>query len=266
MTRRRFGAWRGSAAAVCLLLPALAAACLDLDLDPITPAPPLTSAPTVLSQAESRANATQTRQASLGVITLPGSAGTPAPDVFPLYVFPARETSRCPGVLRAADYIELTCFPPEQELRLLVYEPGSTSRLPGRFYGEFRLAVDGEGYLKLRLNNGRGTDYEYVLINARNNRELYPAVHNCPRMSWSGLVQNQTARVNFTDGARVNLREWPASGSEGVVGKYSEGTEMKLLAGPACGEGFLWWKVNVQGQGGWMAEGDGIERYLEPWK
>jgi hypothetical protein len=75
------------------------------------------------------------------------------------------------------------------------------------------------------------------------------------------------ARVTFTDGLPLRIRSEPdASTTSNVVTQVPEGMEMDILAGPECGDNFVWWRVRTaSGVTGWVAEGDFEDYYVEPW-
>jgi hypothetical protein len=81
------------------------------------------------------------------------------------------------------------------------------------------------------------------------------------------FVIGQAARVTFTDGASLNLRQSPDF-SAPVLNKIPEGTRLIIKKGPECGpDNTTWWYVETDGGiSGWVVEAkDGIVN-LEPWK
>ncbi len=80
-------------------------------------------------------------------------------------------------------------------------------------------------------------------------------------------------RLHIGDRARVamypyenqRIRQEPSSGSA-ILTLFRPGTLMKILEGPVCANGWVWWKVQsyTTGDIGWTAEGDSNSYWLEP--
>ncbi len=91
-----------------------------------------------------------------------------------------------------------------------------------------------------------------------------------PEGSLLWLDCSQETRLSFGMTAYVvpgmgsnALRDAPGltrSGST-VIGEIPENGEMRLLDGPTCVDGYLWWFVDHNGQRGWTAEGEGNTIY-----
>jgi hypothetical protein len=62
-----------------------------------------------------------------------------------------------------------------------------------------------------------------------------------------------------------NLRSNPGESNE-LIGYIEPGQAMKILEGPECADGWIWWKVNTLETDltGWTAEGDGQNYWLIP--
>ncbi len=75
------------------------------------------------------------------------------------------------------------------------------------------------------------------------------------------LRKGMIARVVTPDG--VNLRAQP-SRAAAIIGKFPQNTTLQLTGDPVCREGWRWWQVSVQGENGWMSEGDRLEYYIAP--
>jgi hypothetical protein len=57
--------------------------------------------------------------------------------------------------------------------------------------------------------------------------------------------------------------------SDNIIAGFTPGMFVKLVDGPVCADGFVFWKVEsrfIPGGVGWTAEGDGISYFLEPLK
>jgi SH3-like domain-containing protein len=73
------------------------------------------------------------------------------------------------------------------------------------------------------------------------------------------------ARVTINDGVSLRLRNNPGISGQ-FVAKLSEGTVFKILDGPKCLDGYSWWKIQINDETGWVAEGDNNDYFIEPWK
>ncbi len=57
--------------------------------------------------------------------------------------------------------------------------------------------------------------------------------------------------------------------SNAVIAQIYPQTLVKVVEGPVCADGLVFWKVEnakIPGGSGWTAEGDGIQYWLEPFK
>jgi|GEM_PF-2701876 len=79
------------------------------------------------------------------------------------------------------------------------------------------------------------------------------------------LAVGDIAVVNSTPPEPNRVRSHPVIG-ENVRGRLQPGEAMKILDGPVCANGWVWWDVQglEQELRGWTAEGDGSERWLLP--
>jgi hypothetical protein len=79
------------------------------------------------------------------------------------------------------------------------------------------------------------------------------------------LQPGMEAEVSFRLGLRLRIREEP--GLDGrIITSMPRGTQMAILDGPVCREGYKWWNVEIADSGmtGWMAEGEPRLYYLDP--
>lgn len=85
---------------------------------------------------------------------------------------------------------------------------------------------------------------------------------NCPGTLPSAVSVGSRARVTFTDGTPLRLRQTPG----GVfIRDLAEGTPFTIIGGPSCQGGFTWWNVQLDnGTTGWSAEGDNDTYFMEP--
>ena len=90
-----------------------------------------------------------------------------------------------------------------------------------------------------------------------------PNTPSCPGAPATRLTVGQTARVTFTDGAPLNVRNAPSGDS---IVQIPEGTGMTIIEGPSCANSYQWWNLRLEnGTVGWAAEGDTESYFLEPY-
>jgi hypothetical protein len=114
--------------------------------------------------------------------------------------------------------------------------------------------VDGSGLTRL-TNSPEDEDFPDWMIPAP----------DCSA-GWTRLSVGSRAVV--TPGDFPNrVRSEPEVGDNIIQLLYPD-TIVKILAGPVCVGGLVFWKVendSIPGGSGWTAEGDGTEYYLEPY-
>jgi hypothetical protein len=80
------------------------------------------------------------------------------------------------------------------------------------------------------------------------------------------LVPGTIAQVSPGDNPN-RVRKGPSKADE-VIAQIYPATIVKVIEGPACADGLVFWKVankSIPGGAGWTAEGDGKEYYLIPY-
>jgi hypothetical protein len=89
----------------------------------------------------------------------------------------------------------------------------------------------------------------------------------CPKAMTQRLQPDMRARVTFTDGKPLRVRQEAGKGAA-VLGQMAEGATFVVSGGPECVGDGLWWKVKIDDGGleGWVLEGEGGTYYVEPWK
>jgi hypothetical protein len=68
--------------------------------------------------------------------------------------------------------------------------------------------------------------------------------------------------VRISPGPPNNLRSGPTLNSR-IVGQLQASTELEIVGGPVCADGYTWWQVRRLRQEGWTAQGDHNEYWLE---
>lgn len=78
------------------------------------------------------------------------------------------------------------------------------------------------------------------------------------------LAISTYARTTAAQGQTLRLRTAPGLDAASV-GRLAGGTQVQVLAGPICADGYTWWQIAAaDGLIGWAAEGQGGIYYLEP--
>lgn len=91
-----------------------------------------------------------------------------------------------------------------------------------------------------------------------------PNVPECPPAPPVRLAVGDSARVTFTDGTSLNVRTAPAGD---FIMQVPEGTQATIIEGPVCADGYQWFNLDFgNGTGGWAAEGDPEDYFLEPFE
>lgn len=83
---------------------------------------------------------------------------------------------------------------------------------------------------------------------------------------WMRLKAGGYAKVAQNTPSPNRVREAPHTSAE-IIQQLYPGEIVRVLEGPVCENGLVFWKVenqSIPGGVGWTAEGDGIEYYLEP--
>jgi len=93
----------------------------------------------------------------------------------------------------------------------------------------------------------------------------------CPGAPEPRVEVGDDARVTFTDGLPLRIRDTPAVENDNVIAQISEGTAFVITGGPVCGqipnadEAYVFWEIEIEATGltGWVAEGDESAYYIE---
>lgn len=108
---------------------------------------------------------------------------------------------------------------------------------------------------------------EVTLQEDGNGEEPDPASEdplNCRPAPPSRLSIGMDATVSYRLSLRLRIREAPGLSSS-VITAMNRGTEMTIVDGPVCRDGYLWWKIEKDNAiSGWSAEGEPWMYYLEP--
>jgi von Hippel-Lindau disease tumor suppressor protein len=83
---------------------------------------------------------------------------------------------------------------------------------------------------------------------------------------WTRLKAGSYAKVSQDQPAPNRVRQGPDTSAK-IIYRIDPGELLRLMEGPICTNGLIFWKVEstlIPGGVGWTAEGDGKEYYLEP--
>jgi hypothetical protein len=95
-----------------------------------------------------------------------------------------------------------------------------------------------------------------------------PPKVDCPGALPPRLAVGEPARVTFSNGLSVRVREEPSTDdSVAVLFMLPEGSVFTVIGGPVCAEHWLWWEIEMaNGVSGWASEGSPDQGYfLEPY-
>ncbi len=95
----------------------------------------------------------------------------------------------------------------------------------------------------------------------------------CPNAPRSRLQVGDSARVTYTNGLTLRVRQDPIFDKDNVLVQIKEGTQFQIIGGPVCaiitetGMSFVFWQIQVSSPRviGWAAEGDSVNYYIEKW-
>jgi hypothetical protein len=93
------------------------------------------------------------------------------------------------------------------------------------------------------------------------------ATPNCDK-GFSRLAIGETITV-IEAGHPNRVRSTPHITDENIIGQISSGMTGKIVDGPVCLDGLVFWKIasqSVPGGFGWTAEGGGTNRWLEQYQ
>lgn len=93
----------------------------------------------------------------------------------------------------------------------------------------------------------------------------------CPGAPAPRVALGDKARVTFTNGLPLRVRDTPVVNNSNVTAQIAEGTAFTITDGPRCApipntsDSFVYWKIKVDSTGltGWVAEGDNSTYFIE---
>jgi uncharacterized protein YgiM (DUF1202 family) len=86
----------------------------------------------------------------------------------------------------------------------------------------------------------------------------------CPNAPPTRLVLHERGRVMDDDPRSINVRDGPGTDYE-ILGSIEVDEVFYVLDGPNCSGGYAWYRVRHNDLEGWLAEGDAVNYYVEPY-
>ncbi|MBE2269851.1 MAG: SH3 domain-containing protein [Anaerolinea sp.] len=86
----------------------------------------------------------------------------------------------------------------------------------------------------------------------------------CPNAPPTRLIVYQRARVATADPRPVNVRSGAGTQNDRIA-QIPSNEVFFVLDGPVCSERYAWYRIDFDGVVGWIAEGDNISYYVEPY-
>jgi hypothetical protein len=116
-------------------------------------------------------------------------------------------------------------------------------------------------------NSHRVTELQYAAHGSAWSSNMKISVNPDCTAGWTQFAIGEYAAVAGQNDTPNRVRSGPSLGDE-VITQVYPGTPLKIMEGPVCADGLIFWKVehkSIPGGSGWTAEGDGSEYWLEPY-
>lgn len=175
--------------------------------------------------------------------------------------------------------LEIINFKPYQNLKLIFYRRNGGLNACGFGVADFvtiaEVQVDENGSLtvplrgdsdeeKLFVNTVIDIDSGQVEIPGSTGLNTSCSIDNsssCPGAPQQKVQNGSSAHV-CTQQDHLTVRSKPQIGGSEIL-KLETGTMFNIVGGPKCSDGFSWWKIDVNGTTGWVAEGgDEVDPYF----
>ena len=128
---------------------------------------------------------------------------------------------------------------------------------------------DGTAWWEITLHDGQSgwvreniSDTDYEVIPPPHTPNNYYVSIACADAPSPRLMIGHNASV-IPEPGENNLRSNPDK-SASVIGIIPSGGVVRVLDGPTCVDGLIWWQVAHENRVGWTAEGEGEDYWLQP--
>ena len=163
------------------------------------------------------------------------------------------------------------------------YKKGTCDNI-GNYFQSYNVTVNSTGKLHISFTNKPDDTFIYSVYDRESGKLEWqwrvPLIEKdcqyqntqsqsefqCENDIYTRIRVGDQARVTYTNGIDVNLRLEPILKSSTWITQFSEGTKMRVLNGPACNEGYVWWFVQSGSHKGWIAEGTSNNWFIEPYE
>ena len=88
-----------------------------------------------------------------------------------------------------------------------------------------------------------------------------PACDSTPQ---TRMIVGERGRVTDEDTLPLNVRSQPGTDSA-IEGKLNILDIFLVVVGPRCRDGYVWYLIDYEDLRGWIAEGDSLKYYIEPY-
>lgn len=155
---------------------------------------------------------------------------------------------------------------PQERVRFFLYASGNNAY---QFTAWQYFNADNQGHLIISVDPSAG---EYYAIGDSSGPITYNILRaqavsvSCSNALSPRLKIGGYASVSDDPPLDNRVRRGPGTGSE-IVGYITAGHSMRVLDGPECADGYVWWKVQANRNSsvvGWSAEGDDSSYWLIP--
>ncbi len=177
----------------------------------------------------------------------------------------------------------LSGFGKDQDLVIVAYKQreGKCFNI-GDFYQAYNVTVDSNGNLEIYLSGNLSNVFIYSVYDKQTGRlewQWYLSLQEadcmardisqnsnyaCTNTIETQIIKGDNVRVTYSNGIPVRLRSEPVIKSSTFITQFNEGTQLEVLDGPSCNEGYVWWYVQSGKYKGWIAEGTSSNWFIEP--
>nr|MBP7118832.1 hypothetical protein [Candidatus Woesebacteria bacterium] len=93
---------------------------------------------------------------------------------------------------------------------------------------------------------------------ADGNNNPVPTSNDCPGVLPSLVAHGTIAIVNTASNSNINVRSNAHISRDNILYKLAPLSLFSIVSGPICADGYRWWEIGYNGNGGYAAEADGV--------